>query len=184
MEVTLADLQLNYAGKADDELLRLYAAGTLTDIAYEALEAELAKRNVPVPARPAPPTETELRDYERRMSLAAHWRGQASLASAYWLVGHLGVYMLVALTVLVYKLVPALTPVASLAVLALMVFAWVSIWRCWKNTRWPVWGYIARGMVILYVAQVGAVLVALLVQLGGQIASELPRASEQRSLLE
>ena len=53
MEVTLADLQRTYADKTDDDLLHLHGRGTLTDVAYQALEAELTSRGIAVPSRPA-----------------------------------------------------------------------------------------------------------------------------------
>lgn len=184
MEITLADLQRNYADKADDELLQLHARGTLTDIAYDALEAELSKRNRPVPPRPAPAAETEVREYESRTTLAAHWRGQAALASAFWLLGIVGASLLWAITGLLSRAAPVLLPVAGLAALAFTVFAWVSIWRCWKNTRWPAWGYIARGWVILQVFPLAAGLLVLLVVWGPRVVDGLSSEPDERSLLE
>ena len=42
----------NYSSKSDDELLDLYISGTLTELAYEVLAEELAKRSVKIPERP------------------------------------------------------------------------------------------------------------------------------------
>jgi len=44
-------LKRNYAAKSDDELLDLHALGTLTELAYDALEAELSARGLPIPTR-------------------------------------------------------------------------------------------------------------------------------------
>jgi hypothetical protein len=52
MEVTISDLRRAYFTKADEELLLLHKSGTLTETAYEALEAELVRREIPVPPRP------------------------------------------------------------------------------------------------------------------------------------
>jgi hypothetical protein len=184
MEITLADLQRTYAGKADDELLQLHARGTLTDTAYEALEAELVKRNLAVPPRPAQPVEAAAPGYETRVTLAAHWRGQASLASAFWLLAVVGSALLSAMTWLVSRAAPTLLPIAALAVFAFMVFAWVSVWRCWKNTRWPAWGYIARGWVLLQAFPFAVGLVILLVQFGVRIVAGLSSGPGEGSLLE
>ena len=46
MEVTASDLARTYSVKTDEDLLVLHGLGTLTDIAYETLEAELAKRQI------------------------------------------------------------------------------------------------------------------------------------------
>lgn len=51
-QVTAGDLKRTYSDKADEELLVLHARGTLTELAYETIEAELTKRGVPVPPRP------------------------------------------------------------------------------------------------------------------------------------
>lgn len=64
MEVTLADLQRTYADKTDDDLLHLHGRGTLTDVAYQALEAELTSRGIAVPSRPA--------DAESRFATGEH----------------------------------------------------------------------------------------------------------------
>lgn len=65
MEVRLSDLQRGYAAKADEDLLELHARGTLTDLAYQAIEAELASRNIAVPPR-AEPEAAYLADERRR----------------------------------------------------------------------------------------------------------------------
>jgi len=146
----------NYAGKIDDELLRLHSAGTLTDVAYEALEAELARRSVPIPKRPEAPVAPK----GRPQSLGAHWRGKASLASAYWLIGALGGLLFSMLANML-----SATPIVLLVFLAWIpysVFALVSIWRCAWNTNWNGWGYLARASVLLNGVYVLAVLVGVL----------------------
>lgn len=141
------ELAQKYATKSDDELLDLHSAGTLTDVSYEVLEAELKGRGVPIPQRHEASAGTQ----GRPRSLAAHWHGQASLASAYWLIGVLGN---LAFYVLFWPLLIIAYPLALVIVLAWIpygVFALVSVWRCAWNTSWKGWGYIARATVILNV---------------------------------
>jgi hypothetical protein len=69
MEVTLTDLQRTYAGKTDEELLDLHRRGTLTEIAYQAIETELASREMAVPARPPPDAQNRVAADERLRGL-------------------------------------------------------------------------------------------------------------------
>lgn len=52
MQVTREHLSLAFASKSTGELLEQHASGTLTDLAYDVLERELAKRGAPPPPRP------------------------------------------------------------------------------------------------------------------------------------
>ena len=179
MQVTLSDLQHTYSAKTDEELLVLHRAGTLTEVAYDALEAELARRTVPVPSRPPADAEDEsAQENDRHMTLAAHWRGDAPLASAYWLLGTLGFWVIYGASVLIQRIVPALLPVALAVLLGFLVFAWVAIWRCWKNCTWSVWGYLARMQVILFVVITVAVIVRLLFE------ADVFTGAQQRSIFE
>ena len=158
MEIDTNELAQNYATKSDDELLNLHSAGTLTDVAYEVIEAELESRGVAIPQRP----EATAAPQVRPQSLRAHWNGQASLASAYWLIGVLGG---VVFSVLFNLL--ASSPIALLIFLVWVpytVFALVSIWRCAWNTSWKGWGYIARALVLLNVLSVLGALASVLLQ--------------------
>ncbi len=60
MEVTLTDLQRTYAAKTDEELLQLHGRGTLTEVAYQAIEAELTSREITVPPRPPEGAENQI----------------------------------------------------------------------------------------------------------------------------
>jgi len=167
MDVTLANLQQTYSGKSSEELLSLHGRGTLTDLAYNALEGELARRGVGVPPRPEGDAEAAAaQESSRRTTLSAHWRGEAPLASAYWLIGTLGFWLVYGAFVFASQFVPLVAPGLAVVLLAVIVFGWVSIWRCWKNTRWPAWGFIARGLVIIYVLTVVATAVNVLYQIG------------------
>jgi len=126
--------------------------------------------------------ESDSQPCRDKMTLAAHWAGHASLASAYWLVGTLGFWLVYALAIVAYRLVPALAPVAIIAVLTVSVFGWVSIWRCWRNTNWATCGYVARACVIIYALLVTAVLFTMLSRAG--FIPDFPRGSESRSLME
>ena len=43
-----------------------------------------------------------------------------------------------------------------------LIFAWVSIWRCWRNTQTPLWGYVARLFVVMYALLVFAMALQLI----------------------
>lgn len=66
MEIDRNQLAQHYATKEQAELLELHSSGTLTDLAYAVLEAELQARGVAVPPRPVIPeperSETGLRE--------------------------------------------------------------------------------------------------------------------------
>jgi hypothetical protein len=163
MQPTPEALAETYAGKSEEELRSLHAMGTLTQVANEALERELQSRGVAVPARPeVAQLEHEARKEHARTTLAGHWKGKAPLASAYWLVGTLGFWLVYGAAVLTKKILPILMPVAWAVMVAFLIFAWVSIWRCWRNTRWPAWGYVARGMVVMNVVLVLVVAIRLI----------------------
>lgn len=51
MVVDRNTLSETYASKSDEELLLLHKAGTLTELAYEVLEGELSRRELPIPLR-------------------------------------------------------------------------------------------------------------------------------------
>jgi hypothetical protein len=161
VETDSNELAKNYATMSDDELLELYSAGTLTDVAYQVLEAELSRRGIAIPQRHEAPQG-------RPQSLRAHWQGRASLASAYWLIGVLGGIVVSTLLTLAVTLVDS-TLVHLLVLLAWItydIFALVSIWRCAWNTSWKGWGYMARAVVLLgvlgYLAVVAALVIAVL----------------------
>jgi hypothetical protein len=83
----------------------------------------------------------------RSPSLKSYWSGEASLLSAYWGLGvgvnaiFLAIYLLLNRGQFAYLLLIVWIPY--------MVFAYVSIWQCADNTEWKVWGYMARGVVIM-----------------------------------
>ena len=156
MEVDRSELAENYETLSDNELLAQHLAGTLTDLAYEVLEAELAERGIAIPKRPEASDALQ----GRPQSLRAHWQGQASLASAYWLIGMLGSLVFALLFNLLGSQQAAL--LVFLAWIPYTVFALVSIWRCAWNTSWKGWGYIARALVLLNVASVFAALLSAL----------------------
>jgi hypothetical protein len=180
MQVEISDLRLTYSAKSDEELLSLHARGSLTEVAFEALESELRRRGLTVPTRPNPGSEADaaMAAYER-MTLAAHWKGRASLASAYWLVGVIGFWVVYGALFLIAGNIRFLMPVATVAFIAYLVFAWVSIWRCAWNSSWWGWGYVARAQVVVFALVVTVVAIRLLWE-NGFIFSEVT----QRSLLQ
>jgi len=80
-------------------------------------------------------------------SLKAYWSGEARLLSAYWGLGvgvnslFLAIYLLLSMGQYAQLLLIVWIPY--------LVFAYVSIWQCADNTEWKVWGYLARGVVIV-----------------------------------
>ena len=156
-------LAQTYSGKSEEELRSLHARGTLTEMAYEVLERELRSRGFAVPERSDPARlEAEAQREQARITLAGHWKGKAPLASAYWLIGTLGFWLVYGAVVLTRMVLPVLMPLAWAVMVAFLIFAWVSIWRCWQNTRWPVWGQVARGVVVMNVILVLVVAVVLI----------------------
>ena len=163
MQPTPEGLAETYAEKSEEELRSLHARGTLTPLAYEVLERELRSRGIAVPERSdAAQVEDVARREHARTTLVGHWKGKAPLASAYWLIGTLGFWLVYGAVVLTKMFLPALMPLAWTAMVAFLVFAWVSIWRCWRNTRWPVWGYVARAIVVMDAVLVLAVAIRLI----------------------
>ena len=91
MEITSQSLAQSYSQKSDEELELLHQQGTLTSIAYDVIEAEMKRRGIDVPDRRTSDEADIAAEREfRRLTLKAHWAGQAPLASAYWLLGTLG----------------------------------------------------------------------------------------------
>ena len=137
MDVTYETLANTYSKKSTDELLELHAAGHLTDLAYRVLEAALVERGITPPSRPVQPKD--LRDKD---PIPEYWRGNRSLARAFWLVGVLGGIAALIFKAVVTKPLAVLLGDALLAnsivhglMSGYMFFALVSIWRCAKNSR-------------------------------------------------
>ena len=86
------------------------------------------------------------------------WIGRARLWQAYWLVGVLGQTFAMLLVVLLGTLLwhsPQdnlwFNSVGAAILVGWSVFAAVSIWRCAPNTSQPVWGAIARVVLVMSV---------------------------------
>src|SRR5262245_44895261 len=132
MEVTLSDLQRTYAAKDDDELLQLHGRGTLTDLAYDAIEAEMAARAITIPPRPAPDPEGDVATEPHRDE---RLRGLGG-----WLI-------LMGIGVVV-------TPLRSLATAVsvhLPIFtsgAWLALTTVGSDSYHPLWGPIIIGEVV------------------------------------
>ena len=153
MEINAEELAKTDSDLTDEELLRQHASGELTDIAYNILENELTNRGITIPERPV---EAGI-ETGRPQSLRAHWEGQASLVSAYWLLWVLVPVVFVLLETVVFgslfkyreiQDLQAIDGILYFVSLAYLVFAGVSVWRCAWNTSWKGWGYIARTIVV------------------------------------
>lgn len=153
MHIDPGNLARTYAQESDEELAALHKSGALTAVAYEVLEAEMLNRHLTVPSRP---TAEEMLAVAvrsaRAQSLGGHWRGEARLASAFWLLGITGGFVVGLAVRLAETLAPRddmLRTSAGLVLLVYSAFTWVCVWRCAKNTSWIGWAYLARGCVVL-----------------------------------
>lgn len=155
-----------YTTLVTEELLRMHAEGTLTELAYSVLEDELLSRGVSVPSRPEDSGVIEQTHPVFRSTIVfiqEHWRGNRKLSSAFWRVGVAGtvlVWFLLLAAAIAGNLLQTLTGPPSKSVFYItyfsvlgiwQIFAWVSIWRCAPNTKTIVWTYIARILVIVTV---------------------------------
>ena len=153
MGINIEELAQSYIELSDEELLNLHSSGGLTEDAYNALEMELTRRDVSIPER----TTEEAAPLEGGFpSLRAYWKGKASLASAYWILGFLGNLVLT----VIYRLIAVqesslLNSIFLLISTIYSVFTCISIWRCAWNTSWKGWGYIARAFIAI--GAIGAV---------------------------
>lgn len=165
MLIDRESLVKTYRDQEDAELLAFYSSDTLTELAREVLEQELANRGITIPNNSGDSViSSKLSIKPRPQSLKAHWEGKASLASAFWLIGVVGSAIF---KIMVYGLESVITTPESaslhasikiaLGLLYLLsyilsipyaIFAMVSIWRCSWNSDWKGWGYIARFIVI------------------------------------
>ena len=155
MDVDTKELAIIFAELTDEELLRRYNSGSLTDNAYNILEKELTQRGLSIPPRKEEPEEAK----DSTHSLRAYWEGRASLASAFGLVGIIGSFVIGLVVALVISFAETqgwaiLYRIADILNFVYLVFVSVSIWRCAWNTSWKVWGYIARSIVIINVIRI------------------------------
>ena len=174
MDITYETLADTYSKKSTDELLELHDRGHLTEMAYTALEAELDARGVAPPSRPAQPKDLKAQD-----SILEYWRGNRSLARAFWFIGVLGgVGALIFKAIVTKQLGDALLAqsIVQSAVSGYMLFALVSIWRCAKNSRW--WGIAARTTIaLIFLLNLALLVVIVLEYLGlkstGEVVAQL-----------
>ena len=155
------------------ELLEIFQSGKLSDTAYPILEGELLSRGEVIPPRPIP--------YEEQMALAkknrtpffkAHMQGERSLASAYWIVGVLGINVVAILNLgLLLLLMPIgdmffndpswiLTRLLWLPVLTYALFSFFCVTKCAKNARSKFWAGVAQVFSILGVAKIFLIIIS------------------------
>ena len=159
-------LKNHYSTLVTDELVRMHGEGTLTELAYSVLEEELLSRGVSVPRRPIDSRIVEQSHPVSRsiiVFIKEHWHGNRKLSSAFWRVGVAGtvlvwLFLLAAaigrglLQTLIGPPNKSVFYITYFSVLgAWQIFAWVSIWRCARNTKTIVWTYLARILVIVFV---------------------------------
>ena len=80
MEVDKESLVSGYMDLDTDALLTLHQQGTLTDIAYSALEHVLTERGISPPDRPNQPVSLKNED-----ALKEYWAGRKTLKRTFWL---------------------------------------------------------------------------------------------------
>lgn len=166
MLIDRESLVKTYCDKENAELLAFYSSDTLTELAREVLEQELANRGITIPNNLGDlNVSSKLSIKSRPQSLKAHWEGKASLASAFWLIGVVGCAIF---KIMVYGLEVIITAPESASLhtsikitlgllyffsyilsIPYVIFAMVSIWHCSWNSDWKGWGYIARFIVIV-----------------------------------
>ena len=142
---------------ADEELLSRVKAGALTEeaqvIAIQLLSArgrslgDEDQKVLPATAEKATSKESDRAFLDRCIS------GKASLNDAFWVLG-LGVWLAIGIPVTLLLSFTKGTPSAALVsvfcgvlFLVALSFRDVCIWRCAWNTRWIVWGMVARAWV-------------------------------------
>jgi hypothetical protein len=85
-------------------------------------------------------------------AIRAVWQGNEKLWKVFWLYNTLlGSALLYAMDYSA-RLGTIVEVAIYLVVLVWVVWVAVGLWRCAFNTQWRIWGYLARGAVILTVA--------------------------------
>jgi hypothetical protein len=132
-----------YKTKTNDELLSLYNSANINNRAQTILVKELKKRDLDLPEQ----TESKHRKPRTLSYLKMHWEGEALLLSAYWGIGVGANCLFKALFLLFQHSV--IETLILIVWVPYIIFAYVSIWQCANNAEWKIWGYIARGTVII-----------------------------------
>ena len=141
-----------------EELIRLHSSGTLTDVAYEVIEAEMMKRSIDVPKRSASIEET----YKPVNLFQAYWKGEKPLWSAWWLIGVLGIHLALGTAFVIaymfisipgsnrieFEQMSMFFGVVLTLFTPYFLFACVSVWMCAGNTEWKWCGPLARLCII------------------------------------
>lgn len=164
----LTALAERYASMQTEELVDLHQAGTLLADSYPVLESELARRGVSVGPRPEDVTFVEEPSF-----FLGHWSGLHSANSANVFVARL-VPALMAITFsLTYGaaryvapgsgLPEALPALFAALLLAYLVFAAVSVWRCARNETSTVAIIAARyrGLLLIAILAVAALVILI-----------------------
>jgi len=151
MDISSEDLKQRYSERPDSDLLELYSSGTLTDLAYDAIENELIKRDIQIPKRI---TINEAKQNPSfAVKLLSYWNGNAPLYRAFWLVYFLGIGLVRLLSQFILSLdITPLTIIAFCIFVFYLLFSFIAVWRCAWNTKRKMWGYISRVCVLLTVS--------------------------------
>lgn len=149
MDTHAEQIRLTYGRMDTDELITRVKSGTLTEEAQVLALKELQSRGINTSELPEKPS---LLPTSQDMPPGFFWRcwhGKEKLWKAFWLVGLLGGFLLVATKI---PPSPIIQMVLSLViVLPIQIVWWVSVWRCaFRASHWG-WSVLARGVVILWV---------------------------------
>ena len=91
--------------------------------------------------------------------IKAAWQGTAKLWKVFWLYNFLLGSALLYATDYSAKLGAVVEVTIYLVVLVWIIWVAVALWRCAFNAKWRIWGYLARGVVILTVVMAALALV-------------------------
>ncbi|MGY8999647.1 MAG: hypothetical protein ACKVIK_06995 [Rhodospirillales bacterium] len=89
---------------------------------------------------------------KHRHLILCHWKGEARLWKAYWLIAVLGgwAFWTIILNLVEFAMLPELLAMLLLAVYS--IYAGVGVWRCSFNVDWKVWAYISRAVIFFSAA--------------------------------
>lgn len=160
-------IRSNLEALESDELLHKVQTSALTETADEIAREILLSRGI------TPPAANEISQIVDKARRAPHvvfldylsicFKGQARLASAFWILGFLiAGFWIVTLMALSFASNPILSTFFELLFITALVagstFHLLSIWRCSLNTDMPIWTYAARTYVIFKSSVILAIL--------------------------
>ena len=89
--------------------------------------------------------------------IKSFWKGERQLWQAFWLLFILGYLALLVITASIYIALKDILSYRILDVINLvlnvpfLIYASIATWRCSKNTKWTIWTWLARCIIILII---------------------------------